>query len=671
MATTTIITSIATKYGTKSYGTLGSVYVGAGYRTRITFPAVRGNAAIGDANIVISKVLLHMRRNDGGATNIVAGCSTNSAWGAAVDASAGGTIPASTGWHTIDITACAQHLLEYGGNWHLHIWGNSTRVRCNGAGSGSDPYISIVWEYAASTITTGTEKSALGQPINFAITKQSGEAKYALSYSFGNESGNIGETTGSSITWTPPLTFATEIPNAESGEMRVTMRVYDASGKQLRSEVLFVTVTVPESAQVKFQNNAFTVSTVNGLVYGNASAALTGKSSFRITPVLDITNAYGASIASLKAQIDNGGSIQTIEWASLTETDAGIFKGNALETAVQQKSGTAKITLTATDTRGREVTSVRTFNVYAYANPAISEFSVERYEPVYDANEQISGYAPSDVGENVWVTLSASCTNVIAGGASRNFLAWKITAKASDGTETVYSGSADQSVNIVNDRAVITAVIPAANAVEYTAEVSDTAGYKANQYDSVAAGRANFALAGSKFGASFGCMPKGTEYRPMLESAYPIYAYAGIDGVTNYVEGEVNTGGRWIDGRPIYRNVVRVSFTATNTNITVTTINDLRRVLDIRSYLCDNNSDNPSGGGQYPNVFFYSTSNYITTFFSAKDLIVRSSRAAHGYLIVYYTKTTDAESHQAFATVDGNNLVTADGYNYMTKNTEV
>lgn len=643
MATTTIITSIATKYGTKSYGTLGSVYVGAGYRTRITFPAVRGNAAIGDANIVISKVLLHMRRDSGGATTVNAGCAAGGAWGEATQASGSGTIPASTGWHTIDITACAQYLLEYTGNWNLHLTGSGTRVRCNGAGSGSDPYISIVWEYAASTITTGTEKSELGQPINFAITKQSGEAKYALSYSFGNESGDIGETTGSNITWMPPLTFATEIPNAESGEMRVTMRVYGTDGKQIRSEVLFVTVTVPESVQVKFQNNTFTVATVNGLVYGNASAALTGKSSFRITPVLDISNAYGASISSLKAQIDNGGSIQTIEWASLTETDAGIFAGDPLDSAMLQNPGTAKITLTATDTRGREVSAERTFNVYAYANPVISAFSVERYEPVYDANEQISGYAPSDVGENVWVTLAASCTNVVAGGTSRNFLAWKITAKASSGTETVYSGTAQQSVDIANDRTIIAAVIPAANAVDYTVEVTDTAGYKAYQYDSVAAGRANFALAGSKYGASFGCMPKGTQENPMLESAYPIYAYGGIDGVTNYAEGEVKTGGTWIDGKPIYRTIIILksvsipaggTFTLANcSNLNIDTLVDMRNMM--------------MRGGYFFNSYHINDDWHWDTMMEKNgSLILRYAMSQNETweeirIILEYTKTTD------------------------------
>ena len=506
MATTSRITSIATKYGTSSYGTLGRVYAGEGYRTRITFPAVRSAAGIGDANIVVTKVLLHMRRDSGGPTTVYAGSSANSAWGAAVDASGSGTIPASTGWHTIDITACAQYILEYGGNWHIHLTGSGSRVRCNGAGSGSDPCIDIVWEYAASTITTGTEKSVLGQPINFKITPRAGDAKFALSYTFGTESGNIAETTSTSISWTPPLAFATEIPSSEIGEMRITMKVYDASGSQIRTEILFVTVTVPETAVIKISEDG--VSTVNGFSFTGSVVALAGKTSLRIAPALDISGAYGASIASLKAEIDNGGAIQTIEWSSLTETNAGIFAGAAQDSAILQSSDTTTVTLTATDTRGREVSQRITLGIRAYANPVITAFSVERYEPVYDSNEQVSGYAPSDIGENVWVTIKASCTNVVASSASRNFLSWKITAKSADGTTATYSGNSGtaQSVSIEDSRTIITAVVPAANAVEYTLEVTDTAGYKAYQYYSVAPGRANFALAGSKWGASFGCM---------------------------------------------------------------------------------------------------------------------------------------------------------------------
>lgn len=603
MATTTRIYCLATKYGTSSYGTNGRAYIGAGYRTRATFPAVRSIAAIGDANIVISKAVLYLYRDDGGATTVTAGCSADSAWGAAVDAYGSGVVPASSGWYPIDITACAQDMLEYGGNWNLHLTGSGVRVRCGGAGTGTAPCIDIVWEYAASTITTGTETSTLGEAITFTIAPQEGDVRFTLSYSFGNESGIIGETTGNTVIWTPPLAeLATEMPNAEMGEMRVTMRVYDANGNQIRSEVLLVTVTVPETAALKFQGGTFSVTAVNALEYTDGTALLQGKTHLSITPVVDTGDAYGATIVSLRADIANEGNAQVIEWQNLTETDDQEYTGAAMNTAILGNAGSVSVTLVATDSRGREAALTRTFTVHAYANPAVTAFAVERYEPVYDENEQIIDYAASDTGENVWVTLRASCTDVVVSGASLNDLSWTISATHSDGTQATYSGSAAQSVSIENDRTVITALVPAADAVEYTVSVTDTAGYAAYQYDSVAPGRANFALSATKYGASFGCMPKGTEASPMLESAYPFYAYGGIDGVTNYEGSEEETPFRWINGKPIYRYCFEASTSVVNGQGVIGTLPSTpETVISIRGAIKWNNvwfnAFHPNAGG--------------------------------------------------------------------------
>lgn len=49
---------------------------------------------------------------------------------------------------------------------------------------------------------------------------------------------------------------------------------------------------------------------------------------------------------------------------------------------------------------------------------------------------------------------------------------------------------------------------------------------------------------------------QGTTDKPMFESYAEGFFYAGIHGVTNYVPGEVKTGGKWIDGKEIYRYVM-------------------------------------------------------------------------------------------------------------------
>ena len=642
MATTTKIIATASKYGNSSNAsytnTSNSLYIakyaesGTTYRSRLTFPSLRSLAAIGDANIVITKVTLHLYYRAEGPATVTAGSSTSSAWGAATDGSGSLLIEKVARWNAIDITDCAVAMLEYPGTWYMHLTGTGNRVRCAGVGSDWVPYINVVWEYAANTLTTDVESVELGKEVHLNISPEEGDASYALTYEFGDESGTIAETSATGIAWTPSLQFASELPNADSGEVKITMKVYDADGKQKRTEVLYLTVTVPETAVPTISDMGITLANDLG------GYALTGKTYAVIAPVIDINDTYGATIKSVKADIADGINAQTLTWDALTETDAGIFSGAAQNTNIIYNGGEASIALTVTDSRGREVTQTHIVNVQPYANPLITAFAVERYEPVYNADEQIIGYAPSDTGENVWVTLNASCSGV----AGLNKIAWKITAKTVDG-EAVFSGGGDSAlIDISNDRSIISAVVSAAETIQYTVEVTDTAGYNAFQYDNVTPGRANFALAASKYGASFGCLPKGTEENPMLESAYPIYAYGGIDGVNIYKTGEVKTGGTWIDGKPIYRQTFTGYGGTNKAGNAIGNIPELDTVVEFRGTVVvkDYNLIEPIPSYRATtNELWHGV--YFST--SSKNVSVASSfsEGAHFRLTVYYTKTTD------------------------------
>ena len=429
------------------------------------------------------------------------------------------------------------------------------------------------------------------------------------------------------------MSFAAEIPNSESGEVKITMRVYDAEGNQKRTEILYLTVTVPESVVASIANEG--ISLVNSL----GGYALTGKTYAVIAPVVNITAAYGATVKSVKAEINDGGIVHTLTWDALNETDAGVFSAAAQASNILLNAGETVITLTVTDSRDREVVQTRSINVQAYANPQITAFSVERYEPVYSADEQITGYAPSDTGEYVWVTLKASCSSV----AGLNKAAWKLIAKTASGESTYNGGGNAALIDITNDRNIISAVVSAASTVEYTVEVIDTAGYTAYQYDSVTPGRANFALAPSKYGASFGCLPKGTEENPMLECAYPFYAYGGIEGVNIYKTGEVKTGGTWIDGKPIYRRTFTGNAGANKANKAIGNIPDIDTMIDMRgtAVIADYNiiecapSYRVSGNSTlWCGVYFGA---------SSKNVTVASSYSEGAFFRVtaYYTKSTD------------------------------
>lgn len=653
MATTTKILATANWYGStgsssaNSYVYSGRVYAGKSdegslYRSRLTFPSIRSNAAIGDTNIVITKVTLHLRRDGGGPCTVTAGSSADSAWGATTDGSGTTTIAAQTAWYTIDITDCAQAILNYSGNWYMHLTGSGTRVRCNAIDDldgAAIPYINITWEYAASTITTGTDSTELGTTANFTITPEEDYYSYDLSYEFGSQSGTITTgTTATNYSWMPPLDFASEIPNSSSGEAKVTMHVFNSEGTQIRTEVLFVTLTVPESLKVEIIPSTYTYN-VNG---SPSDIFLAGKTSLGITPTLNTNNSYGATIKSFTAEINNEDTTQTLTWNTFTlDESTSYYISNSQVTNIFQNAGSVTITFTAIDSRGFDNIITKTYTVHQYNNPTISTFKIERYEAVYnEETSEASEYVSSDVGENVWVTLQAECTPITVDNTSRNFLSWIITTENSDGTTATYSGGGDStSINYNNDRTLINVTIPTSIAVNYTLQVSDSMNYSEYQYSSVALGRANFALAGSKYGASFGCLPKGTEENPMLESAYPFFAYAGIHGVTNYSIDEVKTGGTWVDGKPIYRKTIYVDYTGT-AGATVATLPEAEVIIDIAGYLFDNYANRSSC---YPQTFYWTSNNYISMYVAEGGSVnIKATRNLSGYLTVYYTKITDS-----------------------------
>ena len=230
-----------------------------------------------------------------------------------------------------------------------------------------------------------------------------------------------------------------------------------------------------------------------------------------------------------------------MQWSSLTETDPGVFTGAAARTG-ELIEGTCQAVVTVADSRGRTVTASRSFTVCAYSPPVITEFSVERYEPVYDENEQIAGYVASDLGEYVWVNLAANVASVMPGWAQLNAIQWSIEATGGS-TGVVNSGGGGLSVSRFSDRTIFPNAVGEDEAWTYTVTVTDSAGGTAIQYASVGPGHANLSLAPGKWGVGVGMIATGTKENPKFEVAeqYQSRFYGGAydrDGV-EMVGGEL------------------------------------------------------------------------------------------------------------------------------------
>ena len=551
MATTTKLTGAGGFYGYTGYSNAAAnhLYIGKqsstyNYRSRVAFPSMR-TVAGADSRILITGIKLYLRRNGEGATAVTAGCSASGQWGAAADATATGTVGSTSGWYMIDCTSMAEAVAGYGGTWYIHLTGTSPRVRCSGTGSDYKPYLSVTWEYMASTIAGDADEVTLGNTVTYTVTPEAEGELHDLTWALGSASGTIAMGAGNAIAWTPPVSLAAELPDSETGMAAVRMVTKDADGNVLRNEMYYQTVRVPEDVK---PSCALAASVLDGL---QGKYGLTGRSHAEYVPTVDMTAAQGASIARVAAELTDGGAVRTIEWTAMTETDAGVFTGAAADGGVFTSAGSAAAILTVTDSRGRTATASAAVSVFAYSPPVISAFTVERYEPVYDENEEISGYQASDLGGYVWVTLRANVTDVRVGGSALNELTWTITAKNGDAVQTA-SGGGGQAVALVNDRALFPAAVGEDETWSFTATVTDTAGGSAAQYDDVIPGRANLSLSPDGYGVAVGMIAAGRKANPMFESAYPARFYGGVYGGTGLrvdeMQSRVFTDADFADG---------------------------------------------------------------------------------------------------------------------------
>ena len=109
--------------------------------------------------------------------------------------------------------------------------------------------------------------------------------------------------------------------------------------------------------------------------------------------------------------------------------------------------------------------------------------------------------------------------------------------------------------------------------------------------DTVMRSFARFHLSGAKKGGvAIGKFSAATDDQPLFEVAedHESVFYGGIRGVTNYVAGEQPTGGKWIDGKEIYRYVATGKFSSAGADAVLATIpnaSQIDTVLSMRGVL--------------------------------------------------------------------------------------
>lgn len=257
-----------------------------------------------------------------------------------------------------------------------------------------------IYTYAVSATASGTHTLTtiprastisatnvnMGSASTITITRASSSFTHTLTYSFGNATGTIAtKTTSTSVSWTPSLTLANQIPNAVSGKCTITCKTYSGT-TEVGSKTCTMTLTVPSS--VKPTITSLTASRVDGTVPTSWEIYVQSKSKATIT-INGAAGAYGSTISSYS--ITGGGYSST----------ASSFTTGFLNT-----SGTITFTASVTDSRGRvSANATVTISVVAYSAPSFSKYISQRCN---------SAGTASDSGTYVKSTVNfsyASCSS--------------------------------------------------------------------------------------------------------------------------------------------------------------------------------------------------------------------------------------------------------------------
>lgn len=217
----------------------------------------------------------------------------------------------------------------------------------------------ITLDSIARASSVSASNATMGSATTVNISRASSSFTHTLTYSFGSTSGTIvTKTTATSVSWTPPLSLASQIPRAVSGTCTITCTTYNGS-TSIGSKTCTLTLTVPSS--VKPTISSLTAARVDGTVPTAWGIYVQTKSKAKLT-INGAVGSYGSTISSYS--ITGGGYTST---------------ASSFTTGFLNSSGTVTFTATVTDSRGRvSAAATVSISVVAYSPPSFSSYISQR-----------------------------------------------------------------------------------------------------------------------------------------------------------------------------------------------------------------------------------------------------------------------------------------------------
>ncbi|WP_251389799.1 DUF859 family phage minor structural protein [Mediterraneibacter agrestimuris] len=217
----------------------------------------------------------------------------------------------------------------------------------------------ITLDSIARASSVSATNATMGSASTINISRASSSFTHTLTYTFGSANGTIAtKTTATLVSWTPPVSLASQIPKAVTGTCTITCTTYNGSTK-IGSKTCTLTLTVP--ASVKPTITSLTAVRVDGDVPSAWGIYVQTKSKAKLT-INGAAGSYGSTVSSYS--ITGGGYTST---------------ASSFTTGFLNSSGSITFTATVTDSRGRvSATATVTISVVAYSPPSFASYLSQR-----------------------------------------------------------------------------------------------------------------------------------------------------------------------------------------------------------------------------------------------------------------------------------------------------
>lgn len=261
------------------------------------------------------------------------------------------TLPANTTQVILDTTITVPHNADGTGTVAVRTW-MDTDISAGVVRTSKTVNLSTIPRATTAAVSTLT----MGKVGTISLSPASSSFRHTLVYYFGELSGTIAtKTAATSVSWTPPKTFAEQIPSNTVGIGSIHCITYSGD-TEIGETSTPITVTVSDDAiptiSVALSDPTKVSDTYGGYVQLRS----------RLKVAVTAAGVYGSSIKAYSVKV---GDIYTGSSANNT-------------TDYLPSAGTLAVSCTVTDSRGRTATWSQNITVIAYARPQVSAITAAR-----------------------------------------------------------------------------------------------------------------------------------------------------------------------------------------------------------------------------------------------------------------------------------------------------